>query len=40
MNVDWYDYWLNGHEDPDPAKAEQYRRWSRLKSMPRCGDPP
>ncbi len=30
-NVDWFDYWLNGHEDPDPAKVEQYRRWRELK---------
>ncbi|MDT9600108.1 alpha/beta hydrolase family protein [Sphingosinicella rhizophila] len=36
MNVDWYDYWLNGHEDPDPAKADQYRRWDRMKAKPRC----
>src|SRR5260370_39728929 len=27
MSVDWYDFWLNGHEDPDPAKKEQYVRW-------------
>lgn len=38
MNVDWYDYWLNGRKDPDPAKADQYRRWDALKAMPRCGD--
>ena len=29
--VDWYDFWLNRHEDPDPAKAEQYRRWRELR---------
>jgi len=22
---------LNGHEDPDPAKTEQYERWRKLK---------
>jgi dipeptidyl aminopeptidase/acylaminoacyl peptidase len=38
MNVDWYDYWLNGRKDADPAKADQYRRWDALKAMPRCGD--
>jgi dipeptidyl aminopeptidase/acylaminoacyl peptidase len=27
MNIDWYDFWLNGHEDSDPAKAKQYERW-------------
>jgi hypothetical protein len=28
--VDWFDFWLNGHEDPDSAKVEQYSRWKRL----------
>jgi dipeptidyl aminopeptidase/acylaminoacyl peptidase len=31
--VDWYDFWLNGHEDPDPAKAEQYARWRELLKL-------
>jgi hypothetical protein len=31
MTVDWYDFWLNGHDDPDPAKAEQYARWRELR---------
>lgn len=26
-DVDWFDFWFNDHEDPDPAKAEQYARW-------------
>lgn len=26
-NLDWYRFWLKGEEDPDPAKADQYRRW-------------
>ncbi len=30
-NVDWYDFWLNGHEDPDPAKRDQYIRWRAMK---------
>lgn len=29
--VDWYDFWLNGHEDPDPTKTEQYKRWRELR---------
>jgi dipeptidyl aminopeptidase/acylaminoacyl peptidase len=33
INVDWFDFWLNGHEDPDPAKAEQYARWRELRNM-------
>jgi dipeptidyl aminopeptidase/acylaminoacyl peptidase len=32
-NVEWYDFWLNGHEDLDPAKGEQYRRWEKLCDM-------
>jgi hypothetical protein len=31
--VDWFDFWLNGREDPDPKKAEQYRRWRELKRL-------
>lgn len=30
-NVDWFDFWLNGHEDSDPAKADQYARWRELR---------
>jgi dipeptidyl aminopeptidase/acylaminoacyl peptidase len=26
-NLDWFRFWLQGHEDPDPAKVEQYVRW-------------
>lgn len=33
MTVDWYDFWLKGHEDPDPAKAEQYARWRELRKL-------
>ena len=38
MNVDWYDFWLNGHEDPDPAKAEQYARWRHLREIRDAND--
>jgi hypothetical protein len=31
--VDWFDFWLNGHEDPDPAKAEQYTHWRELRGL-------
>lgn len=34
-HVDWFDFWLNGHEDPDPAKAAQYERWRKLKALNR-----
>lgn len=31
--VDWFRFWLQGYEDPDPAKAEQYIRWRELRHM-------
>ncbi len=32
-NVDWFRFWLKGEEDPDPAKAEQYKRWRGLRTL-------
>lgn len=31
--VDWFDFWLNGREDPAPEKAEQYERWRKLRQQ-------
>jgi hypothetical protein len=31
--VEWFDFWLNGHEDTNPRKNDQYRRWEKLCSM-------
>lgn len=31
--VDWYSFWLKGEEDPDPTKAEQYKRWRELRDL-------
>jgi dipeptidyl aminopeptidase/acylaminoacyl peptidase len=31
--ADWFRFWLQGYEDPDPAKAEQYVRWRQLSNM-------
>jgi len=39
MSVDWYDFWLNGHVDPDPAKAEQYARWQELRRLQSVNQP-
>jgi dienelactone hydrolase len=33
MLVDWFDFWLNSHEDAAPAKAAQYVRWRKLREM-------
>ena len=32
-NVDWFRFWLQDYEDPDPAKAEQYARWRDLRKL-------
>jgi len=32
-NLDWFCFWLKGEEDPDPAKADQYRRWRELRKL-------
>ena len=38
-NLDWFRFWLQGYVDPDPAKAEQYRRWEAMRAK-RDGDQP
>jgi dipeptidyl aminopeptidase/acylaminoacyl peptidase len=32
-SVDWFRFWLQDYEDPDPAKVEQYRRWESLRTL-------
>ena len=32
-NVDWFNFWLQGVEDPDPTKAQQYERWRKLRKQ-------
>jgi dipeptidyl aminopeptidase/acylaminoacyl peptidase len=32
-SVDWFRFWLQEYEDPDPAKADQYKRWRELRKM-------
>jgi len=31
--VDWYRFWLKDDEDPDPTKAEQYKRWREWRKV-------
>jgi dipeptidyl aminopeptidase/acylaminoacyl peptidase len=31
-NVDWFRFWLQGYEDPDPAKRDEYKRWRAMKA--------
>ena len=37
-SVDWFRFWLQGYEDPDPSKADQYKRWRGLKKMQEDND--
>ena len=30
-NLDWFRFWLQGYEDPDPAKRAQYAHWREMK---------
>ena len=32
-SVDWFRFWLQDYEDPDPSKAEQYARWHELRKL-------
>ena len=32
-SVDWFRFWLQGYEDPDPTKTEQYTRWRELREL-------
>src|SRR5258708_39076891 len=37
-NLDWFRFWLQGKEDSDPAKAEQYVRWRELRRLQEEGE--
>jgi dipeptidyl aminopeptidase/acylaminoacyl peptidase len=32
-NLDWYRFWLQGYEDDDPSKRDQYERWHALRKL-------
>lgn len=32
-NLDWFRFWLQGFEDEDPRKAEQYKRWHVIRKQ-------
>jgi dipeptidyl aminopeptidase/acylaminoacyl peptidase len=32
-DVDWFRFWLQGLEDPDPSKREQYRAWEKMRDL-------
>ena len=31
-NIDWFRFWLQGYEDPDPAKRKEYKHWRVMKA--------
>lgn len=31
-NLDWFRFWLQGREDPDPSKMAQYMHWRAMRS--------
>jgi hypothetical protein len=32
VHGDWFRFWLQNYEDPDPAKESQYARWRKLRT--------
>ncbi len=32
-NLDWFNFWLQGREDSDPAKRDQYARWRSMRDQ-------
>jgi|GEM_PF-1467353 len=32
-SIDWFDFWLNGHQGDDPRKVLQYERWQELRRL-------
>jgi dipeptidyl aminopeptidase/acylaminoacyl peptidase len=37
-NLDWYRFWLQGYERPNPEDASQYLRWEKLRDIQRIDD--
>lgn len=31
-NLDWFRFWLQGYEDPDPIKKQQYGHWREMRN--------
>jgi hypothetical protein len=32
-NLDWFRFWLQDYEDPDPSKVDQYVRWREFREL-------
>jgi dipeptidyl aminopeptidase/acylaminoacyl peptidase len=39
-NLDWFRFWLQGAEDSDPSKLEQYQRWRAMRAQLELGKAP
>jgi dipeptidyl aminopeptidase/acylaminoacyl peptidase len=39
-SVDWFRFWLQDYEDPNPAKEEQYERWRELRKLQAVNEKP
>jgi hypothetical protein len=39
-NIDWFRFWLQVYQDPDPGKREEYKRWSVIKAAAAELSPP
>jgi dipeptidyl aminopeptidase/acylaminoacyl peptidase len=39
-DIDWFRFWLQGYEYPDPSRKEQYSRWERMRTSlePKTGE--
>jgi dipeptidyl aminopeptidase/acylaminoacyl peptidase len=37
-NVDWYRFWLQGYERPNPEDPDQYKRWEHLRELQEADD--
>lgn len=35
--LDWFNFWLQGKEDPNPVKQEQYQRWRAMREKLKAG---
>jgi hypothetical protein len=35
--IDWLSFWLDGYEDANPAKRDQYTRWRAFKASRATG---
>jgi dipeptidyl aminopeptidase/acylaminoacyl peptidase len=37
-SLDWFDFWLRGRTDPEPARSAQYARWSAMRGRASAPD--